>query len=433
MVCVTLMEGLVDKHIQMLRAHRLHEYFSLLQVLRHDLWTAVQHLSVSFEDIWMYMAPVHELTSSVDRTPLSKNVLPRSAAVLGAGMDALVLVVVVRAQQRFDQCVLVTSLQAACQGGPSLFRRSTDYLSGLFKHVNNSYILSSRLLSCDTGPALSASDRGVLQHLEYVTSANKLEDAIMSGSAATTSATGGGGSGGGAAAGRHVYEEYDPAGPNFDPHPKAAQRLTMSDVHEYFAMQARRRDEEEVKKYHAAQAAEALIQRNITAANTRSRMLHDAASSSRHGGGGGYDADVSQNMYTGRKIFDLTAGRRLSAPTAPPAATPSSTPISQTRMGPPPVPPTGSSSSDIITTTATHVARSIAAPFAGGGVANGMQRSSGGGTRPPSPSAGGDAPRLSGASQRRTSSRMYAPSFDPEGSPTRRHQAHNNLPPNRNL
>ena len=143
-------------------------------------------------------------------------------------MDALVLVVVVRAQQRFDQCVLVASLQAACQGGPSLFRRSTDYLSGLFKHVNNSYILSSRLLSCDVGQALCDSDRRVLQHLEYVTSANKLEDAIMSGSAA------------GAAGGGSNTEEYDPAGPNFDPQPTVALRLTMADVNGYFAMQAQR-------------------------------------------------------------------------------------------------------------------------------------------------------------------------------------------------
>ena len=295
-VCVTLLEGLVDRHVQSLSAHQPHHHVQLLQMLRHDVWTAVQHLSVSFEDVWIYLAPLHALTTAVDQTPLSESVLPRPS--LKAKANTIALVAVVRAQQRFDHCVLVTSLQAACQGGPFLFRRTTQFLSSLFKHINSSFILSSNLQWCGAGVALSDSDKSVLQGLQYVSSTNQLEDAITPKGPSTPGDTN-----------ARQSIDYDPVGPNFDPEPQVVSTFTMADIRSYFAEQSMRREEEEIKRYQAAAAAEATRLRNVQIATTRSHVALCAPELPTDRTD--YSSSFSKDPASGRKTFDLSANRRL--------------------------------------------------------------------------------------------------------------------------
>lgn len=160
---MAVVDGLTVDALDSLKANQRFDYSVLLQALRQDVVSCVRHLSVFEEDVWARLAIGSELASTLFEATYHNS--------------DVVLIVIVRVQNRSDCNLLISTLLSTASTRKALQRSSAFVAALLRRHSDHLRLAFAAPRAVDVRLA-DAGTVAVLQNMQYVSSANTLEDAL---------------------------------------------------------------------------------------------------------------------------------------------------------------------------------------------------------------------------------------------------------------
>jgi hypothetical protein len=150
---VTLLDGLLQ---------RGHEHFQLQLGLRKDIWSSVQHLNVSYDDIWVHLGKAVELTPVL----LTRSLRPADVA----------FICVIQLRARVDVSAVMLSLRSFLVNNRVLTNASQQCRKLLPRHSHQEIRPVSAIVA--GGENLDSQSRDFVRALPYLSSANTMDEVL---------------------------------------------------------------------------------------------------------------------------------------------------------------------------------------------------------------------------------------------------------------
>ncbi|CUG94159.1 Hypothetical protein, putative, partial [Bodo saltans] len=167
LVMVSVLDGVSGNMLEEMLAEYPQDFHELTQVVCRDLWTALKHLSVPMEDVWIRIARGVELSATSTFHSL----------VLA---DDVILLVLIPTAGRVDAPVLESCLSSTARNA-SAFRNGTTFLQKKF-HRPSHYSIGLAHSTVYRGSNVRASDLEFLGSLKYATLSRESDGFYGSGS-----------------------------------------------------------------------------------------------------------------------------------------------------------------------------------------------------------------------------------------------------------
>lgn len=147
-ISVSLLDGITLQQLESLAGNFPREFSEFTQSIRHDLWSAMKHLSVQFEDVWIRLLRGQDLKSGTFR---------RHACI-----NQVALVAVIHVGGRLDRAAVATCFQSVSCSLDALRSASFKFAKLFLRHTTARIVLR-------TGTVISGTDLPPADHLFFST------------------------------------------------------------------------------------------------------------------------------------------------------------------------------------------------------------------------------------------------------------------------
>lgn len=167
LIMVSVLDGVSGNMLEEMLAEYPRDFHEFTQVVCRDLWSALKHLSVPMEDVWIRIARGVELSATSTFHSL----------VLA---DDVILLVIIPTAGRVDAPVLESCLSSTARN-TSAFRNGTTFLQKKF-HRPSHYSIGLAHSTVFRGSNVRASDLEFIGSLKYATLSRESDGYYSSGS-----------------------------------------------------------------------------------------------------------------------------------------------------------------------------------------------------------------------------------------------------------